>query len=102
MSQSSAVSQPPPMARPLTAAMNGFSFAEYGNVSASVRAPPSRRSPACADSAISLRSPPAEKARPAPVTMPTRMSGSLLKSSIASASWRVSCPPRALSRSGRL
>ena len=78
MSQASAISNPPPMATPLTAAITGLSRSKR-EVSP---AKPERTNPRLPPEAWNLRSLPAEKARsPAPVTMATHCSGSAAKSS---------------------
>ena len=102
MSQSRAISQPPPIASPLIAAMNGLGLREKSiNSTRPSGRTPVTASPLAARSAASFRSMPAQNARPVPVRIPTRIFGSALKSSIASSSCSMSPPPRALSRSGR-
>src|SRR5580700_3914270 len=77
MSQASAVSKPPPIATPLTAAISGLSRSKRCDNPANPVAGRGPRRPA----ACTLRSLPAEKARsPAPVMMPTHSSGSVANS----------------------
>ena len=90
-------------AGPLMAAMSGWGEREKGRLLAGSKvrmgAAPSPRS--TLRWFISFRSAPALKARPVPVRMPARISGSALKSARASCRSSIIVPPRALRRSGR-
>ena len=88
MSQASAISNPPPMATPFTAAITGFSMSKR------LARPPKPLAGCCGRlpvffwiSAWYLRSLPAQKAlSPAPVMMATHSSGLALNSSNAATS----------------
>ena len=97
-SQASAISKPPPMATPFTAAISGLSRSKR-----LVRpAKPDGGLPILPPMAWCLRSLPAEKARsPAPVTMPTHWSGSAAKALNASSSSKCIGEWRAFITSGR-
>src|SRR5437867_1130527 len=104
MSPESAKLRPPPAATPFTAMMTGLSLRQNRDtvpcryVVSSLTSTPMRSRL----STKSLTSPPAQKARPAPVTTTQRIAGS---SSTSSAAWKSSRPrPRlnALNASGRL
>ena len=101
MSHWSDSSNPPATQKPSMAAMIGL------NTSRSMKEPPllvgERRSPLASSEARSLRSIPAEKARPpSPVMMATSASLSSRKSSSASRSPALNSRLRAFSTSGRL
>ena len=98
MSQASAVSNPPPIAQPFTAAISGLSRSKRCVMPAKPFGPLGRRRPA----ACTFRSLPAENARsPAPVMMPTHRSSRAANSShtVASSSFASACS--AFSTSGR-
>ena len=96
MSQASASSKPPVTAKPLTAAMTGASIRSTTEMKV---APPVSRIPSAPSS---LRSSPAEKARPAPVMMTTAIEGSALSACIARQNVPRISRLSALSFSGRL
>ena len=90
MSQASAVSNPPPIAQPFTAAIIGLSRLKRCVMPAKPFGPLGRRRPA----ACTFRSLPAENARsPAPVMMPTHRSSRAANSShtAASSSFASAC-----------
>src|SRR5204862_1986597 len=99
MSQASAVSNPPPIATPLTAAISGLSRSKRWLSPANPVAGRGPRRPA----ACTLRSLPAEKARsPAPVMMPTHSSGSAANSFHTASNSQCASLCSAFMTSGRL
>src|SRR3954447_17538801 len=96
-SQASAISRPPAIAKPSTAAISGLR-AERWTMPAKPRSPTHGRSPVT----NALRSMPALKPLPAPVITPTVRSPSASSSSSASATPSASARLTALRASGRL
>ena len=104
-SQASARLQPAPKAGPLTDAITGFVIWRIAVTTR--RAEPSKRENSSASwrsirSAIAATSPPAQKARPAPVITTTRTFRSAPAASSASARSRRMCPASEFNFSGRL
>src|SRR4051812_33243597 len=101
-SEASASASPPPAAGPLTAAMTGWGRACSLSMIPAIRSWVSRLPTTPSPVIGSLRSRPAQKPRPAPVSTTTRTAPSPATSS--SATWRSSTSSRlsALRRSGRL
>ena len=98
MSQASAVSNPPPIAQPFTAAIIGLSRLKRCVMPAKPFGPFGRRRPA----ACTFRSLPAENARsPAPVMMPTHRSSRAANSSHTAASSSFASACSAFRTSGR-
>ena len=99
MSQASAISNPPPIATPFTAAISGLLRSKRWARPAKPLAGMAMEPPV----AWFLRSLPAEKARsPAPVMMPTHCSGSALKALKASSISKCIGECTAFMTSGRL
>jgi hypothetical protein len=105
MSQARARLQPPPAATPFTDAITGFSISWIARTASHMGG---RSLVACFErawtvpSANSRRSPPVQKALPAPVITTTRMSAfAPTASRISTSCWRIR-PPKAFIRSGRL
>ncbi len=102
MSHSTAMLQPSPTAGPLTAAITGSGNRSISSmISAPSRRLSSRATGSSRNEVIQSRSPPAEKARPAPVRITTRASRSAASWRHTSARARCSGSLTALSSSGR-
>ena len=98
-SQERAISQPPARAGPSTAAMMGFS---RSRVAMPANPPRAVCRAAAWPEAMALRSAPALKTGPSPVTMPTQTSASPSSLSMAASMPEATSPLTALRASGRL